>query len=637
MMKAEAIEIDVPSAAYDPLAAIVSQRWNQAVMWRSQEKCGDESLATVLRNCYEQRNGILAPNDRELVEEIGVNAYVNLSDLKVSALVAWVRDLLINTPELPFTIDPTPIPDLSARARREVLTRVKRELFMNGFDGDLLTLIRTLKAEVLDGEEDYARDACDKMYRLMQDQCVEGNFRQALYQTIDDFATYPFAVFHGPVPTMTPVLEWTGNRLTPRLRLQQQFMPVSVWDFFWTPDSADAQSGTGVFVRERMNKQQLYRCMMMKSYIRANVEKVIEDVACGVLPLSWLSENPEQYDNNVMSRVWGDGQTLEVLRHYGLFSGRELMQYGITGVAAEQYYDACVTVAGRHTIQAFINPNPNVNLRPVYATSFERVANRIPGVSICQKVRDVERAYMASLRYLLKNASYASGPIGEVDFERIQRYMSAEDIGALMPDTIYPVDPDMSGGGRPAHYFHNVPSQAGPFLSIMSYFMDLADRITQIPAAMHGEPVGTGANRTFRGMAMLYGNALKPIQSGLANMDEFMFKPMGTLLYNYNMRYVDDDSIKGDARVRAQGATGLLQKEVAKQTAMDTLSVVAQIGSVAQNMIDPAVLRWAITNALKASGVPVDEIDAANPAPVTPLPAGGALPPTAPTGTEATQ
>lgn len=634
-MKTEAIQIEVPSTAHDPLAAIVSQRWNQAVMWRSQEKCGDESLATVLRNCYEQRNGILAPCDREIVEEIGVNAYVNLSDLKVSALVAWLRDLLINTPELPFTIDPTPIPELSDRARREVLTRVKRELYMNQFDGDVLTLIRTLKSQVLEGEQDYARRACDNMYKLMQDQCVEGDFRKSLYQTIDDFATYPFAVFHGPVPTMSPVLEWSGDRLVPKLRLQHQFKPISVWDFFWTPDSPDAQSGTGVFIRERMTKQQLYQCMKMKSYIQANVEKVIEEVARRGLHLSWLSENPEQYDNHAMSRVWGDGQTLEVLKHYGMFSGRELMAYGITGVDAQQYYDACVTVAGKHTIQAFINPNPNVNLRPVYATSFERTANRIPGTSICQKVRDVERAYMASLRYLLKNSSYASGPIGEVDFQRIQRYMSAEDIGTLMPDTIYPVDPDMSGGGRPAHYFHNVPSQAGQFLNIMSYFMDLADRITQIPASIHGEPVGTGANRTFRGMAMLYGNALKPIQSGLANMDEFMFKPMGTLLYNYNMRYEDDDSIKGDAKVRAQGATGLLQKEVAKQTAMDTLSVVAQIGSAAQNIMNPAILKWAVTNTLKASGVPVDEIEDANPAPVAQEPTGGQLPP--PNGMEAAQ
>lgn len=633
-MKTEAIQIDVPSSAHDPLAAIVSQRWNQSVLWRSQEKCGDESLAAVLRNCYEQRNGILAPCDREIVEEIGVNAYVNLSDLKVSALVAWLRDLLINTPELPFTIDPTPIPELSDRARREVLTRVKRELFVNQFDGDVLTLIRTLKAQVLEGEQDHARIACDNMYKLMQDQCVEGNFRRALYQTIDDFATYPFAVFHGPVPTMAPVLEWSGDRLVPKLRLQHEFKPVSVWDFFWTSDSPDAQQGTGVFIRERMTKQQLYQCMKMKSYIQANVEKVIEEVARRELHLSWLSENPEQYDNHVMSRVWGDGQTLEVLKHYGLFSGRELMVYGITGIEAQQYYDACVTVAGKHTIQAFINPNPNVNLRPVYATSFERTANRIPGTSICQKVRDVERAYMASLRYLLKNSSYASGPIGEVDFERIQRYMSAEDIGTLMPDTIYPVDPDMSGGGRPAHYFHNVPSQAGQFLNIMSYFMDLADRITQIPASIHGEPVGTGANRTFRGMAMLYGNALKPIQSGLANMDEFMFKPMGTLLYNYNMRYEDNDSIKGDAKVRAQGATGLLQKEVAKQTAVDTLSVVAQIGSAAQNIMNPAILQWAVTNTLKASGVPVDEIEDANPAPAPQQPTGGQLPPN---GMEAAQ
>lgn len=612
-MKSEAIEIEVPSAAYDPLASIVAQRWNQAVMWRSHERCGDSTLNAVLQQCYEQRNGILSPCDRELVEELGVNAYVNLSDLKVSALVAWLRDLLLNTPDLPFVVNPTPVPDLSDKVKREILEKVKRELYLNGFTGDLVEFIRSLKLQMKEKEQDYAQQACDAMYKLMQDQCVEGGFRAALYQMIDDFATYPFAVLHGPIPTMVPVLEWSGSRLVTKLKLQHQFKPVSVWDFFWTADSPDAQQGTGVFVRERMTKQQLYQCMQMKSYIQANVEKVITDVIQQKLPLTWLSENPEQQSNSVVGRLWGDGQTIEVLKHYGIFSGRELMAYGISGLDSKQFYEASVTVVGPYTIQAFINPNPEVSIRPVYATSFERVANRIPGVAICQKLRDVERAYMASLRFMLKNASYASGPIGEVDYSRVSRYMAKEDVGGVSPDTIYPTDPDMSGGGHPAHYFHNIPSQAGAFLNIMSYFMDLSDRITQIPAAIHGEPVGTGANRTFRGMAMLYGNALKPIQSGLANLDEFVFKPMGTLLYNYNMRYEEDDSIKGDAHVRAQGATGLLQKEVAKQTAMDTLSVVAQIGSAAQNIMNPAILKWAITNTLKASGVPVEELEALNP------------------------
>jgi hypothetical protein len=237
---------------------------------------------------------------------------------------------------------------------------------------------------------------------------------------------------------------------------------------------------------------------------------------------------------------------------------------------------------------------------------------------------------------MMVNAGFAAGPIGEVDYSRIQRYMNPEDVGRLAALTMYPVDPDMTGGGRPAHNFQNINSNMGAYMNVGQYFMDLADRITQIPASIHGEPVGTGANRTFRGMAMLYGNAIKPIQSGILNMDVGIFSPMGTLMYNYNMRYSDDNSIKGDAKVMAQGATGLIGKEVAKQNAFDTLQLVATAGSAAQGIISPNIMKWAVETALSASGVPVEELNSIPAAP--PQGAQGAPEaPQQPTGTEVVQ
>ena len=607
-MKEPAIEIEVPAKADDPIAAITSQRWNDAVFWRSHERVGGESLNTVLNNCYDQREGILAACDAALVEDLGVDLYVNISGLKVSALVAWLRDLLINTSELPFTISPTPRPELSDMGREHVLHQVKQQLFAQGFDGDLMQLTRQLKYEQSRLEMNASQDAADKMYKLIKDQCVQGNFRNALLKFINDFATYPFAVMHGPVPTMVTQNEWSGNTLKAKNSVQFQFRPASVFDTFWTSDSRDAQTGTATMIRERMTKAELYKCLKMKSYIHDNVVKVLEDCISGRMDTLWLSRNREQ-PTPFEGGPWRDGDTVEVIRHYGLLSGKELKKYGITGLEDNDYYESTVSVIGKYTIQVYINPNPNVNIRPLYMTSFEQTGDRIPGISICQKVRDIERAYLATLRFMMVNAGLAAGPIGEVDYSRIQRYMAPEDVGNLAALTMYPVDPDMGAGNRPAHHFHNVPSNMGAFMQVGQYFMDLADRITQIPASLHGEPVGTGANRTFRGMAMLYGNAIKPIQSAITNMDDGLFAPMGNLMYNYNMRYSTDNSVKGDAKVAAQGATGLIQKEVQKQTAMDTLQLVATAGAAAQGMVDPGVVKWAINTALRASGVPTEVLE----------------------------
>ena len=85
-------------------------------------------------------------------------------------------------------------------------------------------------------------------------------------------------------------------------------------------------------------------------------------------------------------------------------------------------------------------------------------------------------------------------------------------------------------------------------------------------------------------------------------------------MYNYNMRYSNDESVKGDAQVLAQGSTGLIQKEVAKQTALDTLQLVATAGSAAQGMVNPRAVQWAVDTALRASGVPAEVLEGGTPA-----------------------
>ncbi|MGE8165194.1 hypothetical protein ACQKRQ_34225 [Paraburkholderia sp. NPDC080076] len=115
-------------------------------------------------------------------------------------------------------------------------------------------------------------------------------------------------------------------------------------------------------------------------------------------------------------------------------------------------------------------------------------------------------------------------------------------------------------------------------------------------------------NRTFRGIMALYGNALKGVQSALTNLDIDLFERLGNAYFDWNMKYTDDPTIKGDAKVKARGTSGLLEKEVAKQNAQDMLQFIAQLAQGGQ--VSPAVMRWAIDQALTASGVPLDQFPA---------------------------
>jgi hypothetical protein len=143
---------------------------------------------------------------------------------------------------------------------------------------------------------------------------------------------------------------------------------------------------------------------------------------------------------------------------------------------------------------------------------------------------------------------------------------------------------------------------------VANEFMEMAHVVTNIPAALHGTAVGSGANRNARGMFNLQSNALKSLQSAVANIDETVFQPMGELLYAYNMLYEDDDSIKGDSKVAAQGVQGLLAREMSRNNALEILQLVgavgAQLGDTASPLVD-----WALRQTLTAMRVP-DEIAA---------------------------
>ena len=609
--------VDVPSKSLDSIANITLRRYNEAVLWQSQERVGSCSLRETLRNCYDQFNGILSCRDQEIVEAIGVDAYVNLSAMKAGVVQAFLLETLVQSDSLPWVISPTPVPSLSDTGRYEVLSQIQNEIYNNNFRGDLQELIRNVKAVTVRKEYEHAQTAAQAMERLMIDQCLEGGWNTAMYGLVTDFVVYPYAILSGPVPMRRHALQWSGDKVTHKAEIYYGFQSVSPWDFWYSPDSPDTQRGTGVFVRQRWTRQRLLDAARLPSYNRENILKVLKGVEVSKnRDLQWMSENPDQPDDYLA--LWADcSATIDVLIHYGYFSGRELRDY-VSGLEDDEFYNATITVINGWTVQVVIPPNPNLDIRPIHTASFYKTHDRIPGASIPQRLRDVERVYLTALRYMVSNAANASGPVVEAEYGRLAKYASDTDLARIVPNTVYLADEALGSAG-PALKFYSIPSIIPQYLQIMEYCMDLADRVTNIPAALHGIAVGSGVNRTFRGAAMLQNNASKSLQAAVRNLDQFIFTPLGQQLYNYNMQYWPDDSVKGDCKILAQGATGLLQREIDRQASYEILQLTAAAGNqLAQMPNGPAIMTWALNNVFKTMGVPQELLGstAMQPAPV---------------------
>ena len=597
-----ASEIEVPNDARDKLATVVARRFNDAVRWQSQERVGGVPLRMVLRQCYDQYHGILSPTEQKIIDNIGVDAHVNLSAMKAGVVQSYLAESLIQAGQLPWTIQPTPVPDLSDSGELMVAQSVQQSV-EQGFRGDLRSLVYSLKSEAARKELEHAQDIADNMMKLITDQCAEGGWNRAMFGFINNFCVYPYAVLAGPIPTRRVRMQWSGETLRPKYETFYEFKSISPWDFWWSPDSPDTQRGTGIFIRQRWTRQQLLDAAKMTSYIGENIIKVLDDANRNDFRYHWISNNPEQTDSQVLS--WRDNDTtIDILIHWGYFSGRELTKYGIPGLEDDEFYNAMVTMCGRHIIQVLVEKNPTLNKRPVFTASFYTTQDRIPGESIPQRLRDVERCYETCLRYLISNAYYGSAPITEADYSRVSKFMSDEDIGRIIPGSMYFSEPEL-GNATPAFKYYSLPNNMAAFQNALVYFMDLADRVTNIPAALHGTAQGSGANRTFRGAAMLQSNAVKAIQSAVFNIDEFVYKPLGELLYNYNMVYSKDQTVKGDCKIMARGVTALLQKETDRQNSYEILQMVASAGQQLAALPNGAkIVQWALKNVFQNMGVP---------------------------------
>jgi hypothetical protein len=499
------------SSILDPVADLVRDRYRRARHWRAVQRIGMYTVEHALQNSYRQYHAILDPRDAELVTASGIDLDISITKHKTDVLVAWMRDLLLNSADAPFVVEPTPIPELSAMGKAQVVQQVKKQMLSQGAmqnppgpDG-VIGMVRQLKAQQLAAEQDVAQQASKGMQQKIEDQLTEAGFRDELLQFLTNFALYPYAVMTGPTPEMRPTFRWQGMKPVQDYEPILAVRNISPFDYFWSPDSPSAGKGTFDLVRDRMTKHRLMMSATLPGYITKNVLAALTHFALPETNRDWLNPNPDK--PMIGSIMWGLDESIDVIRHFGLLSGRELRQYGISVDDAE-YHETEAVILGQWTIKLMINPNPDTRERPIYATSYQRTPGLLPGYGIGQIVRDIERAFMAALRGTLENVSYSVAPLGEVNFRRIQRYMAEDQIGNVMAGTMVPVDPDPASGGRPAHYFHTVPNVTGQCMQLMQFFIDMADRWTGLPAALSGQPIGTGVNRTFRGIMALYGNAL---------------------------------------------------------------------------------------------------------------------------------
>jgi hypothetical protein len=386
-------------------------------------------------------------------------------------------------------------------------------------------------------------------------------------------------------------------------KLAPEFERVDPFYIFPEPGIENLRDGY-LFQHHPLSRTALADMIGVPGYDDDAIRKVLE-IGNGQ---SWINEDVELARDEEQRKYYAFTRPTEMfdaLEFWGKVSGKMLIEWGMTEEEVSdsaREYDANVWVVGNYVIKAVLNYDP-LGEKPYAKTSFIKSPGAFWGKGIPRIIEDLQGVCNAAARALVNNMGISSGPQVEINIERLP---PNEDINNIHPWKVWQVLNDPAGSSAPAIRFTQPENNAQQLVAVYEKFSRLADDHSGIPGYVYGDMDVQGAGRTSSGLSMLMGAAGKGIRQVVMHIDSDVVKPIVTRQFVYNMRYDEDESIKGDVEVLAKGAVNLAVKETVNLRRIEFLNATA-------NPIDAEILgldgRAAILREVaKGLQMPVEEV-----------------------------
>lgn len=573
-------------------------------------------IETMMLRALRQRNGEYeADKLRQIHEQGGSDIYMMITEVKCRAAESWLRDILLDTGTPPWDLQPTPIPDLAPEQTAEVQNAFAAEVLRMVEDGgrapspDEMLELREMVAQ------DYrfrllreADNRAQKMKLKISDQFAQGGWAESFNDFITDLVTYPCAFVKGPIVRRQRKLGWMqgadGRTIVKADEvIAPEYERVDPFRIYPEPGITSIDDGY-IFEHHPLSRTELADLIGVPGYDEHAIRKVL-DIGNGS---SWISEDVELAKDEQERKFHSFTRPTEIfdaLEFWGKVTGKMLVEWGVDEEEIEDQareYDANVWLVGNYVIKAVLNYDP-LGEKPYAKTSFIKRPGSFWGSGIPEIIEDIQNVCNAAARALVNNMGISSGPQVEVNLERIP---PNEDITQLHPWKIWQVTNDPFGSSAPAVRFTQPDDNANTLMAVYDRFSKLADDHSGIPSYMYGDLNVQGAGRTASGLSMLMGSAGKGIRQVVMHIDSDVIKPIVHRQFVYNMRYDEDESIKGDVEIQAKGAVNLAVKETVNVRRLEFLNATA-------NQIDMEIVgkdgRAAILREVaKGLQMPVDDI-----------------------------
>lgn len=519
----------------------------------------------------------------QIREQGGSEIYMMLTNAKIRALKAWIQDIIMQPGDKPWEAKPTPIPEVPPFIQRMIAERVMQTMFEGETQADIMERVGKLRDLALVGIREDAKKRAERMSQKIDDQLVEGKWDTAMKEFIDDFATFPGAILKAPVKHKRKKLAWahdSENNVIPitEEEIRKEIKRVSPFDAYPSPESETPQDGD--FIEHvRFTRRELRSMIGVEGYSKKSIEACLEEYGAGGLR-EWLWEDSERRHLEGKEYTWARSTagTMDGLHYWGSVQGRLLIEWGARhgvrfngeNIKPLEEYEIDAIKIGRHIIRAVINKDPLAR-RPYHKACFDPIPGSFWGNSMRYLMRDIQSMCNAQARAIANNVGMASGPMAEVNIDRL---VDEEGID-MYPWRVFQTTRGELTGNAPSVHFFQPNLHAHELLRIYEEFERRADDVTGIPRYVTGNERVQGAGRTSSGLSMLMNSASRGVKAAIGEIDLYVVRGVVEQYYFLNMVEDPDPMIKGDVKVQARGATALLVKEQAHNDRLEFLQMTA--------------------------------------------------------------
>lgn len=615
MRKREKEALDKELAARQNDSVVLGLAAHLRACWDASRQA-KKPIENIMLRALRQRNGQYeADKLKQIHAQGGSDIYMMITEVKCRAAESWLRDILLDSGTPPWDLQPTPIPDLSPQQTNELqnayaaqVVRMVEEEGRAPSPDEMIELkemvAQDYRFKLLEAADNRAR----KMKVKISDQFAQGGWADSFNEFITDLVTYPCAFVKGPIVRRQRKLGWAQDadgKTTVQADeiIAPEYERVDPFRIYPEPGISHINDGY-IFEHHPLSRTELADLIGVPGYDDAAIRKVLE-IGNGS---SWISEDVELVKDEQERKFHTFNRPTEVfdaLEFWGKVTGKMLIEWGLTEDEIEdeaREYDANVWVVGNYVIKAILNYDP-LGEKPYAKTSFIKSPGAFWGKGIPEIIEDLQNVCNAAARALVNNMGISSGPQVEVNLERIP---PNEDITQLHPWKIWQVTNDPLGSSSPAVRFTQPDDNANTLMGVYDKFSKLADDHSGIPSYVYGDLNVQGAGRTASGLSMLMGSAGKGIRQVVMHIDNDVIKPIVHRQFVYNMRYDEDETIKGDVEIMPKGAVNLAVKETVNVRRLEFLNATA-------NEIDMSIVgvdgRAAILREVaKGLQMPVDDI-----------------------------